>query len=84
MTEHSKHQEKQPEIPDMNKRPVFPHPPWMMGVVLILAVLAIIAGLTNPIWLVFGMPCILVLLVFIYVRLITAVRPKNDRTGDTG
>ena len=62
-----------PEQPDAsrgsNGPPMFPHPQWMVGVVLIFAVLFIVAGLGNPIWLVIGSPFILVLAVYIWVRL---------------
>jgi hypothetical protein len=50
---------------------MFPHPQWAVGVVLIFAVLFIVAGLGNPIWLVIGSPFILVLAVYIWVRLAT-------------
>lgn len=49
--------------------PTFAHPPWMVGIVLIFAVLALIAGIRDPIWLLLGLPCILVLVLFIYVRI---------------
>ena len=58
------------EKPDANERPLFIHPPWMLGVVLTFAVLAIIAGLRDPIWLLLGLPCILVLVLYIYVRIV--------------
>jgi hypothetical protein len=57
--------------PDANERPIFAHPPWTVGVVLIFAVMAIVAGLKDPIWLLLGLPCILVLALFIYVRIVT-------------
>jgi hypothetical protein len=60
--------------PDANERPLFPHPPWMVGIVLVCAVWAIIAGLSDPIWLLLGLPCILVLALFIYVRIATRIR----------
>jgi len=56
---------------DSNERPLFKHPPWMDGIVLIFAVLCILAGLSDPIWLLLGLPCILVLALFIYVRIRT-------------
>jgi hypothetical protein len=62
---------------DANERPLFPHPPWMVGIVLVIAVLALIAGLSDPIWLLLGLPCILVLMLFIYAR-ITA-RNRRER-----
>ena len=48
---------------------MFAHQPWMVGMVLIFAVLAIIAGLSDPIWFLLGGPCILVLALYIYVRI---------------
>lgn len=48
---------------------MFAHRPWMVGLVLIFAVLAIIAGLSDPIWFLVGLPCILVLVLYIYVRI---------------
>jgi hypothetical protein len=41
----------------------------MVGIVLIFAVLAILAGFDDPIWLLLGAPCILVLALFIYVQI---------------
>jgi len=63
--------------PDANERPIFMHPPWTVGIVLIFAVLAIIAGLSDPIWLLLGAPCILVLALYIYVRI--ATRNSKER-----
>lgn len=63
--------------PDANERPLFPHPPWTVGIVLFLAVLAIIAGLSDPIWLLLGLPCILVLALFIYVKIVTRNRKES-------
>ena len=54
--------------PEPNERPLFQHPEWMVGVVLIFAVAALIAGLDNPIWLLIGSPCILVLAIYTWVR----------------
>lgn len=51
--------------------PIFQHPRWMVGVVLIFAVLAIIAGFDNWVWWLIGSPCILVLVVYVWVRLAT-------------
>jgi hypothetical protein len=62
--------------PDANKQPLFPHPPWMVGIVLIFAVLAILAGFSDPIWFLLGLPCILVLLLFIYVRIVKRNRKE--------
>jgi hypothetical protein len=41
----------------------------MVGVVLVFAVVAIVAGLDNPVWWIIGAPCILVLFVYLWVRL---------------
>lgn len=54
---------REPQAP-----PLFVHPPWMVGVVLVLGVLALIAGFSDPIWFVLGGPCILVLVLYLYVR----------------
>jgi hypothetical protein len=55
--------------PEVTERPLFNHPPWMLGIVLILAVMAILAGLAEPIWFLLGLPCILVLILYLYVRI---------------
>jgi hypothetical protein len=62
--------------PDSDERPLFPHQPWMVGIVLIFGVLAILAGLFDPIWLLLGAPFILALLLLIYVRIVA--RKKKD------
>jgi len=62
--------------PELRDRPLFAHPPWMVGVVLVLAVLAIMAGFSDPIWFLLGLPCILVLALYIYVRLATRNRTR--------
>jgi hypothetical protein len=63
--------------PKVNERPLFAHPPWTVGIVLIFAVLAILAGFSDPIWFLLGLPCILVLVLFIYVRIAKRNRGKN-------
>ena len=68
MTESSNDPEDQR---DATERPIFNHPPWMVGIILILAVLAILAGISDPIWFFLGLPCILVLVLYIYVRIAT-------------
>lgn len=69
--------------PDANERPLFPHPPWMVGVVLVIAVVAILAGLSDPIWFFVGMPCILVLVLYIYVQIVTRIRGYRSRHSDS-
>jgi len=54
--------------PEPDERPLFQHPEWMVGVVLIFAVIAVIAGLDNPVWLLIGSPFILVLAIYAWVR----------------
>lgn len=56
-----------PEEP--KAKPAFPHPQWMVGVVLIFGVAALWGGFYNPIWWLIGLPCILTLFVYIFVRL---------------
>ena len=60
-----------------NERPLFAHPPWMVGIVLVFGVLAIMAGLSDPIWFFVGMPCILVLVLYIYVKIVTRFRRER-------
>jgi hypothetical protein len=67
------------ETREERQRPLFPHPPWTVGIVLILAVCAILAGLSDPIWLLVGAPFILVLALFLYVRIIKRKTP--DQSG---
>lgn len=54
--------------PREQERPVFQHPQWMLGVVLIFAFAAIVAGISNPVWWLIGSPCILVLVIYLWVR----------------
>ena len=61
-----------------DERPLFQHPSWMVGIMLILGVLSLVIGLTvDPFWLVMGSPAILTLVVYIGVRI--AIR---RRTGE--
>ena len=61
---------------DLNLRPLFPHRPWMVGIVLLFGVLSIIAGFSDPIWLLLGAPCILALALFIYARIVARKKLK--------
>jgi hypothetical protein len=54
--------------PEPEERPMFLHPDWMVGVVLIFAAAAVFAGLDNPIWLLVGSPFILVFALYTWVR----------------
>jgi hypothetical protein len=55
------------EEPDA--KPLFQHPQWMSGIVLIFGIAALWGGFYNPIWWLIGFPCILTLVVYIIVRL---------------
>jgi len=65
----------EPPLDEARERPLFLHPQWTVGVVLIFAVAAIVAGLNNPVWFIIGAPCILVLIVYVWVRLSGRGRP---------
>jgi len=52
-----------------DQRPLFPHPQWSVGVVLIFAVVAVVAGLSNPVWLLIGSPFILALAISLWIRI---------------
>ena len=55
----------------MDERPMFQHPSWMVGIMLILGAVSLLVGLTlDPFWLVMGSPAILTLLVFVGVRVV--------------
>jgi hypothetical protein len=62
--------------PDSCERPLFPHPPWTLGIVLIFGVLSVLAGISNPIWFLLGAPFILVLALFLYSRIVIRRRKK--------
>jgi hypothetical protein len=50
----------------------FPHPPWTVGVVLILGVVSLLFGLlVRPIFLAVGSPFIIVLVLWLYVKLLS-------------
>lgn len=64
-------------------RPIFLHPPWTVGVVLVFAVVALLLGLGgNPIWLLIGSPFILVLVLWLWVRIAALMRPGRDDTDN--
>lgn len=66
-----------------DERPLFQHPPWMVGIMLILGVLSLVIGLTvDPFWLVMGSPAILTLVVYIGVRIAIRRRTGQSQTGD--
>ena len=53
---------------EVTERPSSPSP-WTLGIVLVIAVCALLAGISDPIWLLLGAPFILALLLFLYVRI---------------
>jgi uncharacterized membrane protein len=57
------------ESPLEPERPVFRHPQWMVGVVLIFGVMAILAGFEDPLWWLIGSPGILALAIWIYGKI---------------
>lgn len=68
-----------------DERPVFLHPPWMVGIMLILGVLSLAVGLTaDPFWLVMGSPAILTLVVYVGVRIVLRLRVHRSNHGDQG
>ena len=53
-----------------DERPLFKHPPWMVGIMLILGAMSLFVGLAaDPFWLVMGAPAILTLFVYVGVRI---------------
>ena len=61
-----------------DERPLFQHPPWMVGIMLILGMGSLVVGLTvDPFWLVMGSPAILTLVVYIGVRI--ALRRRTGK-----
>jgi len=55
-----------------SRSPAFPHPPWTVGVVLVLGGASLLFGiLVRPIFLAVGSPFIIVLLLWLYVKLST-------------
>ncbi len=67
------------------ERPLFKHPPWMVGIMLILGAMSLFVGLTlDPFWLVMGAPAILTLLVYVGVRIALSLGfgvPPSDPAG---
>lgn len=56
-------------------RPLFLHPQWTVGLVLIFAVVSLLLGLFgHPLWLLVGSPFILVLILWIWARIVTRRR----------
>ena len=59
-------------------RSVFPHPDWTVGLVLVFAAVTLLYGLlVSPIWLVVGSPFLIVLLLWIWVKVVVRVRTKR-------
>lgn len=68
-----------------DERPLFTHPPWMAGIMLILGATSLFVGLTvDPFWLVMGAPAILTLVVYVGVRIALSLGfgvPPGDAAG---
>lgn len=61
-----------------NERPLFQHPSWMVGIMLVLGVMSLLVGLTiDPFWLVMGGPAILTLVVYIWARVALSIRLRR-------
>lgn len=64
------------EIPEV--RPTFQHPQWMLGIVLIFALITLYAGiLGDPVWLLIGSPFIVTLAIYLWARFFNR-RPGDD------
>lgn len=69
------------EAPAM-ERAMFAHPEWMLGVVLVIAVVMLLLGiLGHPLWLLIGSPFILVLAVWIWAKSVERSR-RRDASSD--
>ena len=67
-------------LPDLLAPSAFPHPPWTVGVVLVIGVVMLILGVVgHPLWLLMGSPFILTLLVWAVVR---TVIWRRERAGE--
>jgi hypothetical protein len=69
--EHSDADGAEPELPgppEADPPPLFRHQPWMVGVVMVFAATAIVAGLNDPVWWLIGSPFILALVLYLGVR----------------
>ena len=65
--------------PDLLTPSPFPHPPWTVGVVLVIGVVMLLLGvLGHPLWLLMGSPFVLTLLVWLWVRLVSWRRERVD------
>lgn len=60
------------------KRSPFAHPPWAVGLILVLAVPFLVWGiLGHPVWLLLGSPFIAVLVIWLAVRVVQWRRPPR-------
>ena len=70
----------EPDAGGIPEPPVFPHPEWTVGIVLVIAVVMLLLGVVgHPIWLLIGSPFILTLAVWIGVRLVQRSRRRALR-----
>ena len=59
-------------------RPLFQHPQWMLGVVLIFALAALYAGIFgDPVWLLIGSPFIVTLAIYVWARFVNRRPPDH-------
>ena len=64
-------------------RPLFLHPPWTVGVVLVFAVVTLLIGLGgHPVWLLIGSPFILVLALWVWARVAAVATRGRDASDD--
>lgn len=89
MMEHEPHEPGAPEAvdvpPDLLHGSAFPHPPWTVGVVLVIGVVMLALGLLgHPLWLLMGSPFILTLLVWLVVRAISWRRDRAEASRRSG
>lgn len=69
-------------LPD---RPVFLHPRWTVGMILVFAVVFLLLGiLGHPLWLLIGSPFILTLVVWVMVRWTERRRGRPEAHRDGG
>ena len=69
--------------PPPDERPIFHHPDWTVGLVLVFAAISLLFGvLVRPIFLLIGSPFILILALWLFVRLF-GPRAISEEGGDT-
>jgi len=67
-----------PEFEAPWDRSLYPHPEWTVGLILVAAGITLLFGvLVDPIWLLGGRPCRMVLVLRIWVRFVAL--PRRER-----